>query len=311
MLMRICSLFIGLTLLLAACSGEPSQLDLLQENPMASPTISFAEPTTVDAVHIQPGDDGYVFSLGAPDPGPSVVVHFESIAPELLDQGREELVEQAEAAGFDLEPVDGENLGFDPINDAPDVDAQVWGGSNLQRVHLSVWVFDDSIAVRLVGPNSHDPLAPGPPTGLDVLRTHPLARPHVTSILANPTRFEEGDSANGDIAPSQGPSLYTLFRVPEPESIFRREGFQFEQAVEELLEQARSTGFEPEEVLNPADVQTNSIFGTVATRVWTDTNDEGLTFYLWVVDETALIVELGATPDASFITKTLAEPGNS
>ena len=45
--------------------------------------------------------------------------------------------------------------------------------------------------------------------------------------------------------------------------------------------------------------------------LWTDTNDEGLTFHLWVVDDSALIVELSATPDASFITETLAQPGNS
>ena len=68
MLMRICGLLIGLSLLLAACSGEPSQLDLLQENPMASPTISFAESTTVDAEHIQPGDDGYCLLYTSPSP---------------------------------------------------------------------------------------------------------------------------------------------------------------------------------------------------------------------------------------------------
>ena len=97
-------------MLLAACSAEPAseaspapsaRLELLLANPMANPELSFMELTSSEGSDNR-ADSGLVGGpTPPPPPRPSVYVTFDPVPAELVDQGLEELIEQAQAAGFE------------------------------------------------------------------------------------------------------------------------------------------------------------------------------------------------------------------
>lgn len=88
---------VGLSVLVSACGdSEPSRIELLQENPMANPVLSFVEPVS------QTGKQGSSGGLVGLD---SETVHttrfeFDSKNDPLAF---EELTGQAVSAGFELE----------------------------------------------------------------------------------------------------------------------------------------------------------------------------------------------------------------
>ena len=85
-------------LMLSACGGGNNigAFEALQENPMASPTLSFAVPTFVS------GSAGTSFGIGSQ----SFIIHRFDIEESQIDLAVEELLAQALAAGFEVEIVD-------------------------------------------------------------------------------------------------------------------------------------------------------------------------------------------------------------
>ena len=110
MFRRIAAVVAAISMLLAACSAEPAsevsaasaaRLELLLANPMANPELSFMELTSFEGSDNR-ADSGLVGGpTPPPPPRPSVYVTFVPVPAELVDQGLEELIEQAEAAGFE------------------------------------------------------------------------------------------------------------------------------------------------------------------------------------------------------------------
>ena len=116
MFRRIAAVVAAISMLLAACSAEPAseaspapsaRLELLLANPMANPELSFMELTSFEGSDNR-ADSGLVGGpTPPPPPRPSVYVTFDPVPAELVDQGLQELIEQAEAAGFE-NPMQGE-----------------------------------------------------------------------------------------------------------------------------------------------------------------------------------------------------------
>ena len=91
----LCGCFVAFA---SACGGGPQRIDLLRENAMANPTLSFTEPT------------GQASVQGDPDPlfgNASQTLHVTRFdyREEQLQQVEEELLAQASAAGFEMERV--------------------------------------------------------------------------------------------------------------------------------------------------------------------------------------------------------------
>ena len=68
---------------------------------MANPELSFMELTSSEGCEGR-GKAGLVGGSGPPPPSdPGVYVTFDPVPAELVDQGLQELIEQAQAAGFE------------------------------------------------------------------------------------------------------------------------------------------------------------------------------------------------------------------
>lgn len=89
-------LFLLGILVLNACSGSPSRLDVLLEDPMANPTLSFAEPSK----SLEFGGNSSTL-IGSADPA-QVSTAFD-LTLEDFDVAERELLDQAEDAGYVLE----------------------------------------------------------------------------------------------------------------------------------------------------------------------------------------------------------------
>lgn len=103
---RIAVVLFLISLLAGACSSGPSpELGLLLDSPMADASLTFAEPSSVEEIDFTPLTN-ISNRLGPLDP--EVHILFESISPDLVEQGRDELIEQATAAGFTPMEVEGQ-----------------------------------------------------------------------------------------------------------------------------------------------------------------------------------------------------------
>ena len=132
---RRCLVVLLLTVLVAsACSTGPSGLEILQQNPMANPTLSFAEPA------VQVGTEGDSDPWLGNASETRILTSFENIPGELIDTGRDELLEQAIEGGFELELRDGSGGGLR---------FESWSGWSSSGLHLTIFVDDDSFHISL------------------------------------------------------------------------------------------------------------------------------------------------------------------
>lgn len=106
--------------LFAGCAGEHTVLD----NPLATPTLSFAPEQTPDE------PDGFI--------------RFHSLPPEQIDLGIEELRVQASAAGFAVEKLD-----FPLSVPTGQARLEMWSGVNEDNVQVLIEVGYDNIAMYL------------------------------------------------------------------------------------------------------------------------------------------------------------------
>ena len=103
---RIGVLLFVISLLAGACSsGASPELGLLLDSPMADVSLTFAEPSSVEEIDFSPLTN---ISNRQGPLDPEVRILFESISPDLVEQGRDELIEQATAAGFAPVEVEGQ-----------------------------------------------------------------------------------------------------------------------------------------------------------------------------------------------------------
>ena len=121
-------------LLVAGCSFEPSRFDILQENSMANPTLSFAEPVGRSETE----GDGNPWLGNATFT--QITTRFDDLPADTIDQGLDELLIQAADAGFELE---GEDFSGGGIR------SEVWQGFNPQGIHLRMFVNCDGFQIEL------------------------------------------------------------------------------------------------------------------------------------------------------------------
>lgn len=106
--------------LFAGCAGEHPVLD----NPLATPTLSFAPEQTPDE--------------------PDGVIRFHSLPPDQIDLGIEELQVQASAAGFTVEKLD-----FPQSIPTGQAQLEMWSGVNDNNVQVLIEVGYDNITMYL------------------------------------------------------------------------------------------------------------------------------------------------------------------
>ena len=121
-------------LLVAGCSLEPSRFDILQENPMSNPTLSFAEPMG------RSGTEGDSDPFLGNATFTQLTTRFEGLPADLIDQGLDELIAQAVDAGFELE---GQEFSGGGIR------SELWQGFDSEGFHLRILVSCDSFQVEL------------------------------------------------------------------------------------------------------------------------------------------------------------------
>lgn len=89
-------LVVLVALILSACGGSQSRLDVLLEDPMANPTLSFAEPSRHREYE---GDASTIVNSSSPA---EVSTAFD-LTLEQFGLAEQELLDQAEQAGYFLE----------------------------------------------------------------------------------------------------------------------------------------------------------------------------------------------------------------
>ena len=136
-MIRFGGVLVVLALALGACSFGPSSLEVLEANPMANATVSFAEPTT--RVGVEGNPDPFI---GIPS-ATSFRMGWDPIPPELVDQGLQELLDQARAAGFELEEDVERRI------DVNGVRSEKWEGFDANGIYLEVRLSEDSLSVFL------------------------------------------------------------------------------------------------------------------------------------------------------------------
>lgn len=92
-----CLLWSALMLTLVACGGDDPTLELVQANPMASPTLSFGEITGQGA---RTGSTST--GIGPSRLDTRATTTFE-VPPDRVDEAFDELVAQAEAHGYEFQ----------------------------------------------------------------------------------------------------------------------------------------------------------------------------------------------------------------
>ena len=139
MLSRIAALVVALSIVVSACSQD-SRIETLEANPMANASLTFAEPSATRSFE-------FTTISNFPNPaggGVVVEVTFSPIPSELIDQGLEELTEQAEVAGFNL------RQGFSGDTSESGPRQEVWESFNDQGERLSILLTENSITVELL-----------------------------------------------------------------------------------------------------------------------------------------------------------------
>ena len=136
-MIRFGGVLVVLALALGACSFGPSPLEVLESNPMANATVSFAEPTS--RVGVDGNPDPFI---GIPS-ATSLIVRWDPIPPELVDQGLQELLDQARTAGFELEEDVERRI------DVNGVRLETWEGFDADGIFLRVRLTEDSLSVFL------------------------------------------------------------------------------------------------------------------------------------------------------------------
>lgn len=138
MFSRLAVFTITVSLLLAGCSTDPL-VARLEENPMANPTLSFTEASSSRISESAEGDGDpnltFVRLLAQTD--------FFPIEAELVEQGRDELIDQARAAGFELMRDPGGAV------DENGESIELWVGRNEEAMMLFLDVAEDRLTVTL------------------------------------------------------------------------------------------------------------------------------------------------------------------
>lgn len=130
LLLRICLV----AAVLAGCGGENTFYDAVSTDPMANPTLSFAEPTSQNSVE---GDTGPIV-LGS---GKATVhtTRFDEISVDDFERAADELLAQADAAGYQME-----------LQTSPEgLPRGSYAGTNAIGIHLTIRFSYDAIQVEL------------------------------------------------------------------------------------------------------------------------------------------------------------------
>ena len=138
MLKRLAVIMLSVSLLLAACSTDPL-VSRLEDNPMANPTLTFAEASSSRTSESTEGngDPNLTFTRVLAQ------TSFFPIEADLIDQGRDELIEQATAAGFALMQDD------QGIVDEAGNSTELWTGTNEEGMTIFLDVGEDQLTVNL------------------------------------------------------------------------------------------------------------------------------------------------------------------
>ena len=123
---------VGVVLLVSCGFGGPSRIELIRENPLANPTLSFAEPIGQTSVQGEPAG-----LIG----GPAQTIHSTSfnIDPADAERAFQELTLQAADAGFLLERITVEGS-------LPDGS---WLGRDPSGIEMTLRIVGDSVSVEL------------------------------------------------------------------------------------------------------------------------------------------------------------------
>ena len=131
--LRVSAVFVVGVVLLASCGfGGPSRIELIRENPLANPTLSFTEPAGQTSVEGEPAG-----LIG----GPAQTIHFTlfNIDPADAERAFQELTLQAADAGFQLERISSEGR-------LPD---GRWLGRDPGGIEMTLLIVGDGVSVRL------------------------------------------------------------------------------------------------------------------------------------------------------------------
>ena len=134
----IVTLVVAVALLISACSTDP-RLEVLEANPLASATLTFAEPS--ERRTYDPGEFSNL--LDPPVNGIGIEVTFSPLPPELVDQGRDELINQAEDAGFNMQERISQRIDQDGIRQ------ELWLDENSAGIAAVIKLTEDSLTVDL------------------------------------------------------------------------------------------------------------------------------------------------------------------
>ena len=135
---RLTVVIVAIALFLSACSTDPL-VARLEENPMASPTLTFAEASfseTLEATEDN-GDPSLTFTRVQAQTG------FFPLEADLVAQGRDELLEQARASGFELV------RDHEGVTDESGVGTEFWTARNDEGLTLFLEVTEDRLTVNL------------------------------------------------------------------------------------------------------------------------------------------------------------------
>lgn len=135
---RLAAVILAILLMLASCSTDPL-VARVEDNPMATPTLSFAEASSSETSQSTEGngDPNLTFTRTLAQ------TSFFPIEAGLVDRGRDELLEQARNAGFEM--MQGEN----GVTDESGNRDEFWTGMGAGGFTLFLTVTDDDLTVSL------------------------------------------------------------------------------------------------------------------------------------------------------------------
>ena len=123
---------VGVVLLVSCGFGGPSRIELLRENPLANPTLSFTEPIGQTSVQGEPAG-----LIG----GPSQTIHSTrfNIDPADAERAFQELTLQAADAGFQLERISSEGS----------LPRGTWLGRDPGGIEMTLQIVGEGVSVEL------------------------------------------------------------------------------------------------------------------------------------------------------------------